>query len=69
MECPVGLDGRTLKVDLMAIDQMEFNLIFTKDWLFNHYGKIDYQKHDIEFEPPNEEKVRYAGTLVKATLK
>ncbi|XP_035543106.1 probable LRR receptor-like serine/threonine-protein kinase RFK1 [Juglans regia] len=52
-DCPVELDGRTLKADLLVFGQMEFDLILGMDWLFKHYAKIDCRK--------------YVGASVKAT--
>ncbi|XP_042983274.1 uncharacterized protein LOC122312677 [Carya illinoinensis] len=66
-DCPLELEGRTLKANLLVFGQMEFNLILGMDWLFKHYAKIDCQKREVVFEPPTEDRMSYAGTSVKAT--
>ncbi|XP_042956291.1 uncharacterized protein LOC122292137 [Carya illinoinensis] len=66
-ECPLELEGRTLKANLLVFGQMEFDLILGMDWLFKHYAKIDCRKREVVFEPPTEDRMSYAGTSVKAT--
>ncbi|XP_042991198.1 uncharacterized protein LOC122318093 [Carya illinoinensis] len=66
-DCPLELEGRTLKANLLVFGQMEFDLILGMDWLFKHYAKIDCRKREVVFEPPTEDRMSYAGTLVKAT--
>ncbi|KAF5459720.1 hypothetical protein F2P56_019642, partial [Juglans regia] len=66
-DCPVELDGRTLKADLLVFGQMEFDLILGMDWLFKHYAKIDCRKREVVFESPSEDIIRYTGASVKAT--
>ncbi|XP_042942629.1 uncharacterized protein LOC122276790 [Carya illinoinensis] len=66
-DCPLELEGRTLKANLLVFGQMEFDLILGMDWLFKHYAKIDCRKRELVFEPPTEDRMSYAGTSVKAT--
>ncbi|KAF5468689.1 hypothetical protein F2P56_012826 [Juglans regia] len=66
-DCPVELDGRTVKADLLVFGQMEFDLILGMDWLFKHYAKIDCWKQEVVFESPSKDIIRYVGAPVKAT--
>ncbi|XP_042954687.1 uncharacterized protein LOC122291105 [Carya illinoinensis] len=66
-DCPLELEGRTLKANLLVFGQMEFDLILRMDWLFKHYAKIDCRKREVVFEPPTEDRMSYARTSVKAT--
>ncbi|XP_042942669.1 uncharacterized protein LOC122276838 [Carya illinoinensis] len=66
-DCPLELEGRALKANLLVIGQMEFNLILRMDWLFKYYAKIACRKREVVFEPPTEDRMSYAGTSVKAT--
>ncbi|XP_042969169.1 uncharacterized protein LOC122301871 [Carya illinoinensis] len=66
-DCPLELEGRTLKANLLVFGQMEFDLILGMDWLFKHYAKIDCRKREVVFEPPTEDRMSYARTSVKAT--
>ncbi|XP_042950390.1 uncharacterized protein LOC122282512 [Carya illinoinensis] len=43
-DCPLELEGRTLKANLLVFGQMEFDLILGMDWLFKHYARIDCRK-------------------------
>ncbi|XP_040990916.1 uncharacterized protein LOC121238139 [Juglans microcarpa x Juglans regia] len=65
--CPIELEGRALKANLLVFGQMEFDLILGMDWLFKHYAEIDCRKREVVFKPPSENRMSYAGPSVKAT--
>ena len=60
-EMPVMINGVTLRVDLIAIEMKDFDVILGKDFLVKHNAIIDYRHRRVTFRPNGGEEFAFKG--------
>ncbi|XP_038988015.1 uncharacterized protein LOC120112523 [Phoenix dactylifera] len=59
--CPVIVEGRDLKADLIVMDLHEFDLILGMDWLAIYHATIDCFSKRVTFRIPDIEEFYFVG--------
>ena len=66
--CPLGIDGRNLLVDLVKTEMQDFDVVLGMDMLVKHHVTVDCKRKLISHTTPEGEKLEHKESNLQKVI-